>query len=146
MPIDTNVKQGSLVELSSWSPVCLSLQAMMFQLCTALGALLGALASLVAAGVAVDVSNTSLADANGGGLLSPEFITTRLLPLAAGGFIYIALVSVIPDLLAAEDEPTRTGGSKAGRRSTFQRFLQAAAELVALIMGVGLMVVITMYE
>lgn len=56
--------------------------------------------------------------------------TTWILPFTAGGFIYIALVSVIPELLD-EEKPT-----------IVQTFLQLAAMLA----GVGMMVVIAAYE
>lgn len=61
---------------------------------------------------------------------SETVATTWILPFTAGGFIYIALVSVIPELLD-EEKPT-----------IVQTFLQIAAMLA----GVGMMVVIAAYE
>ncbi|VDD84364.1 unnamed protein product [Mesocestoides corti] len=111
--------------------------AMMLQLVTALGALLGASLSLVAAGVGVDVTVVGLDRSTV--LLSPAFITTCLLPFTAGGFIYIALVSVMPDLLS---EHASEGKSKVLSR----RLGQATAELAAIVLGVGLMAAIGLFE
>ena len=52
-----------------------------------------------------------------------------ILPFTAGGFIYIATVSVIPDLLE--------GASS---------FKQSVKEILALIIGVYMMVIIAQYE
>lgn len=86
--------------------------AMLLQLTTALGALAGTAISLLA-------QNTA------GGMA-----TSWILPFTAGGFIYIALVSVIPELLD-EEKP-----------SLIQTLLQLAAMLV----GVGMMVIIAEFE
>lgn len=56
--------------------------------------------------------------------------TTWILPFTAGGFIYIALVSVIPELLD-EEKP-----------SIWQTFLQ----ITAMLAGVGMMVLIAEFE
>ena len=52
-----------------------------------------------------------------------------ILPFTAGGFIYIATVSVIPELLE--------GASS---------FAQSVKEIIALILGVVMMVIIAQYE
>ena len=89
---------------------CSKRKAMMLQLVTAVGALLGTFVGL-------------LAESSGSGAT-----TLWILPFTAGGFIYIALVSVLPELL--EDTT----------------IWQTVKELVALIIGVGLMVFITYLE
>ena len=89
---------------------CSKHRAMMLQLVTAVGALLGTVVGLVA-------------ESSGSGMA-----TLWILPFTAGGFIYIALVSVLPELL----EDTTLG--------------QTLKELVTLIIGVGLMVFITYLE
>lgn len=79
------------------------------QLLTAIGALTGTACSLFAEGIDERVSNL-------------------ILPFTAGGFIYIATVSVIPELL--EDT----------------KFWQSVKEVVALLIGVFMMVLIAQYE
>ncbi|CAG9826087.1 unnamed protein product [Diabrotica balteata] len=86
--------------------------AMLLQLTTALGAVAGTALSLLAQ--------------NSAGAMA----ATWILPFTAGGFIYIALVSVIPELLD-EEKP-----------SVLQTLLQVAAMLA----GVGMMVIIAEYE
>ena len=86
------------------------MKAIMLQLLTALGALTGTLVSLFA---------------QGGTGETPAFI----LPFTAGGFIYIATVSVIPDILEGA--------------STLK---QSVMEIAALLAGVGMMVIIAQYE
>ncbi|KAM7542476.1 hypothetical protein Aperf_G00000003038 [Anoplocephala perfoliata] len=112
-------------------------RAMLLQLVTALGALLGASLSLLAAGVGMDGKVTSTRRV----FLSPELITTCLLPFTAGGFIYIALVSVLPDLLAEQHQPIDRSTGKIVRRIG-----QAVGELIALVLGVGLMAGIGLFE
>jgi len=82
---------------------------MLLQFTTAIGALLGTVCSLLAEGIG-------------------NAATTWILPFTAGGFIYIATVSVIPELLH---------DSKIG---------QSVKEIVALVTGVAMMVVIALYE
>jgi len=82
---------------------------MMLQLTTAVGALLGTVCSLLAEGIG-------------------NAATAWILPFTAGGFIYIATVSVIPELLQ---------DSKIG---------QSVIEIAALVTGVAMMIVIAMYE
>ena len=84
-------------------------RAKCLQLLTAVGALLGCI---------VSISFGELGDA----------VTARVLPFTAGGFIYIATVSVIPELLEG---------------TTLK---QSLWEIAFLILGVAMMVVIGMYE
>lgn len=83
---------------------------MCLQLLTALGALAGTSCSLLAEGVGAAA-------------------TAWILPFTAGGFVYIATVTVLPELLA-------------GRTS----FGQSLMEILALLFGVGMMVLIAEYE
>lgn len=91
-------------------PHPVSHQAIFLQLLTALGAVGGTVCSLLAQGVGTAA-------------------TTWILPFTAGGFVYIATVTVLPELLA-------------GRSS----FGQSVMEILALLFGVGMMVVIAEYE
>lgn len=84
-------------------------KAMMLQLVTAVGAIAGTVCGLLAEGMTTTA-------------------TTWILPFTAGGFIYIATVSVIPELL---------------ENSTFW---QSIKELVGLSVGIGMMVLIAVYE
>jgi zinc transporter 7 len=90
---------------------CSKKKAIYLQLITALGAFSGTLLSLV------------FESAMSG------FATSCILPFTAGGFIYIATVSIIPEL-------------KEGSSS----ILQSLKEIVALITGVAMMVLITYLE
>uniref|UniRef100_A0A3B4ZVQ7 Zinc transporter SLC39A7 n=1 Tax=Stegastes partitus TaxID=144197 RepID=A0A3B4ZVQ7_9TELE len=89
---------------------CTKKKAMCLQLLTALGALAGTACSLLAEGVGAAA-------------------TAWILPFTAGGFVYIATVTVLPELLA-------------GRSS----FGQSLMEILALLFGVGMMVLIAEYE
>ena len=82
---------------------------MLLQFTTAIGAMAGTVVSLLAEGAG-------------------DLATAWILPFTAGGFIYIATVSVIPELL--ED-------SKIG---------QSIKEIIALLSGIAMMVVIAKYE
>ncbi|GFS54030.1 zinc transporter SLC39A7 [Nephila pilipes] len=88
---------------------CSKRKAILLQLVTAIGAIAGTACSLFAEGL-------------------DERATNLILPFTAGGFIYIATVSVIPDLL--EDT----------------KFWQSVKEVVALLVGVYMMVLIAQYE
>ena len=88
--------------------VCM-FQAMLLQFSTAIGAMLGTLCSLAAEGVG-------------------DAATVWVLPFTAGGFIYIATVSVIPELL----EDTKLG--------------QSVKEILAMLTGVFMMVLIAEFE
>ena len=87
---------------------CSRRKAMLLQLVTALGALAGTALALL--------GNT---DAS----------ATWVLPFTAGGFIYIATVSVLPELL---EESTKLG--------------QSIKEIMALLTGVALMIFIAKFE
>nr|XP_046273747.1 zinc transporter Slc39a7 isoform X2 [Scatophagus argus] len=89
---------------------CTKRKAMCLQLLTALGALAGTACSLLAEGVGAAA-------------------TAWILPFTAGGFVYIATVTVLPELLA-------------GRSS----FGQSLMEILAMLFGVGMMVLIAEYE
>ncbi|XP_051926026.1 zinc transporter Slc39a7 [Hippocampus zosterae] len=89
---------------------CTKRKAMSLQLVTAAGALAGTACSLLAEGAGAAA-------------------TVWILPFTAGGFIYIATVTVLPELLA-------------GRSS----FGQSLMEILALLFGVGMMVLIAEYE
>lgn len=84
-------------------------KAMMLQLITAVGALLGTSVSLLAEGMG-------------------DLATKWILPFTAGGFIYIATVSVIPELLTAT------------------KLWQSIMEISALLFGVYMMVLIADFE
>ncbi|CAG5135215.1 unnamed protein product [Candidula unifasciata] len=88
---------------------CSKKRAMMLQFSTAIGAMLGTVCSLCMEGIG-------------------EAATAWILPFTAGGFIYIATVSVIPELL----EDTKFG--------------QSIKEILALLTGVYMMVLIAQYE
>lgn len=91
---------------------CSRKKAMYLQLLTALGAVAGTALSLFLQGT------------------SDSFTSSWVLPFTAGGFIYIATVSVIPELL--EDSTTK--------------YLQSLKEIVALLCGVLMMVLIAKFE
>ncbi|XP_078044039.1 LOW QUALITY PROTEIN: zinc transporter Slc39a7-like [Augochlora pura] len=84
-------------------------KAMMLQLSTAVGALLRTCVSLLAEGMG-------------------DLATTWILPFTAGGFIYIATLSVIPELL------------------TDTKFTQSVKDIIALLLGICIMVYIAEYE
>ncbi|PNF30129.1 Zinc transporter SLC39A7 [Cryptotermes secundus] len=86
---------------------CNRRKAIFLQLSTAIGALAGTVVSLLVKG---------------------EVATTWILPFTAGGFIYIATVSVIPELLADT------------------KLWQSVKEIIALLFGVYMMVLIADYE
>ncbi|KAJ8726422.1 hypothetical protein PYW07_001120 [Mythimna separata] len=90
---------------------CSRRKAMMLQLLTAFGAISGTVISIYLRG-------------SGEGLVS-----SLILPFTAGGFIYIATVSVIPELLESST-----------------KFSQSVKEIVALLAGVYMMVLIAQYE
>ena len=84
-------------------------QAIFLQLITALGALTGCSISLLAGGIG-------------------SAATAWILPFTAGGFIYIACVSVMPELLESS------------------KLKQSLKEIIALFLGVYMMVLIANYE
>lgn len=88
---------------------CSKRKAMLLQLVTAVGALAGTSLALLGAG--------------------SDAAASWVLPFTAGGFIYIATVSVLPELL---EESTK--------------LVQSLKEISAMLAGVGLMVVIANFE
>ena len=84
-------------------------RAMMLQLTTAFGALAGTVCGLMAEGLSVSA-------------------TSWILPFTAGGFIYIATVSVIPELLENSS------------------FWQSVKELLGICVGILMMVLIGYFE
>jgi len=88
---------------------CSRKKAMLLQLTTAVGALAGTVLALLGSG--------------------SEAADSWVLPFTAGGFIYIATVSVLPELL---EESTKLG--------------QSLKEIAALMAGVGMMVIIAGLE
>uniref|UniRef100_A0A1B6GY22 Uncharacterized protein n=1 Tax=Cuerna arida TaxID=1464854 RepID=A0A1B6GY22_9HEMI len=88
---------------------CSRKKAMLLQLTTAVGALTGTVVSLCAKGF-------------------DAAATAWILPFTAGGFIYIATVSVIPELLVDT------------------KLWQSVREIIALLVGVYMMVLIAQYE
>ncbi|XP_069054799.1 zinc transporter Slc39a7 [Lepisosteus oculatus] len=89
---------------------CTKRKAMLLQLLTALGALAGTACSLLAEGAGATA-------------------TAWVLPFTAGGFVYIATVTVLPELLLGQAGPA-----------------QSLLEVLALLFGVGMMVLIAEYE
>ncbi|XP_011506241.1 PREDICTED: protein catecholamines up-like [Ceratosolen solmsi marchali] len=88
---------------------CSKPKAIMLQLVTAVGALLGTFISLLVGGI-------------------DDLAARWILPFTAGGFIYIATVSVIPELL------------------TNTKFWQSVKEIIAILVGVSIMVLVSEYE
>ncbi|XP_001605825.1 protein catecholamines up [Nasonia vitripennis] len=88
---------------------CSKPKAIMLQLVTAVGALLGTYISLLAGGMG-------------------DLTTKWVLPFTAGGFIYIAMVSVIPELLVNT------------------KLWQSIKEVIAMFVGVYMMVLVAQYE
>ncbi|XP_061707223.1 zinc transporter zipt-7.2 [Cydia pomonella] len=90
---------------------CSRKKAMMLQLLTAFGAISGTLISIYLQGYEDSV------------------VSKLVLPFTAGGFIYIATVSVIPELLEGAN-----------------KLSQSIKEIIALLAGVYMMVLIAQYE
>ena len=84
-------------------------KAMLLQLVTAVGAIAGTVCGLMAEGTTTSA-------------------TSWILPFTAGGFIYIATVSVIPELLENSS------------------LWQSVKELIGLSIGIGMMILIAVYE
>lgn len=120
---------------------CSARKAMFLQLTTAIGAALGASLSLLVAGVGVDALmsigplSKHFHDLP---FLSEDLITGCILPFTAGGFIYIAMTSVLPDLLSQPADWKHLG--------VFRRILQNVLEILALIGGVGMMASLSLLE
>ncbi|KAI8971547.1 Zinc/iron permease [Mycotypha africana] len=104
-------------------------KAMMAQFTTAVGAFLGTLIGIL---IEEEALSNKLLDATmpAVGLMGTDVTCSDLvIPFAAGGFLYIATVGVIPELLAI------TGNAKKDKK-------QAFAEFVAMFIGLGLMFLI----
>lgn len=90
---------------------CSRKKAMLLQLLTAFGAISGTVLSIYLQGS------------------SEGLVSSLILPFTAGGFIYIATVSVIPELLESSN-----------------KLSQSIKEILALLAGVYMMVIIAKYE
>jgi len=82
--------------------------AILLQVFTAIGAVLGCVFGLLAGGIVESIN--------------------WILPFTAGGFIYIATVDIIPELLEDND------------------LVQSIKEVVAMLIGIGMMILIALYE
>lgn len=101
----------------------------MLQLVTAVGALLGTFVSLMTEGMGKKYMDGNVYVSSNFILYILGDLATRwILPFTAGGFIYIATVSVIPELLTAT------------------KLQQSIKEIGALLVGVYMMVFIARYE
>lgn len=101
-------------------------KAMMAQFTTAVGAFLGTFIGILIEESSSSVEEKAIVD-NHDGLLGTNLrVGDLVIPFAAGGFLYIATVGVIPELLEV------TGNVKKDRK-------QALIEFVAMFIGLGLM-------
>lgn len=119
--------------------------AMYSQFFTAIGAFLGTAAGVAiqealshSTGKASDPSKLS-------GLLShlPIAPSDLVLPITAGGFLYIATSSVIPELL---ETPADFLDGKEGTPCPNKLLFQLAKEMTAMFLGVGLMALVSLAE
>ena len=83
-----------------------------------------------------------LAPGTGFGQAATEWI----LPFTAGGFIYIATVDVVPNLLTTVGSSLRARVRALSRVSQESSPAQSCAEVAAMLVGVGIMMIIAMYE
>uniref|UniRef100_A0A8R1HNT4 Uncharacterized protein n=1 Tax=Caenorhabditis japonica TaxID=281687 RepID=A0A8R1HNT4_CAEJA len=97
-------------------------KAIRMQVVTALGAITGCIFSLI-------VSNP--------GQLNSGAETSAIMPFTAGGFIYIATVSVIPELLESGDHKNM---------SKVAKMAQSLVHVTAICMGVAMMYVVSLVE
>ncbi|KAK4475017.1 hypothetical protein MN116_002115 [Schistosoma mekongi] len=121
-----------------------SRKAMLLQLITAIGALLGASVSLLAARVSIGpiVFNTDMVPT-----ITDDVVTGCILPFTAGGFIYIAMTSVLPDLLGASSTSiTGSAITKTSNGGGLKLFIQSLFEIISLIGGVAMMTAIGTLE
>ncbi|CAO3674618.1 unnamed protein product [Rhizopus stolonifer] len=101
-------------------------KAMMAQFTTAVGAFLGTFIGILIEESSGSVEEKAIVD-NHDGLLGTNLrVGDLVIPFAAGGFLYIATVGVIPELLEV------TGNVKKDRK-------QALIEFMAMFIGLGLM-------
>jgi solute carrier family 39 (zinc transporter), member 7 len=101
-------------------------QALAFQLATAVGALLGVAVVWVGGG-------------GGGGM---EWV----LPVTAGGFVYVALVNVVPGVLKGEHGEEEDGRSGGAKMVLWRQAMQGVSEVGAMCIGVALMILIGLLE
>jgi zinc transporter 7 len=111
---------------------------MLSQFITAIGAFLGTLAGIAIEEMSkVDESGSGAAEAKPLALFGFASIPMRagdlVIPFTAGGFLYIATVGVIPELLTVS-----------GKFAKDAR--QFGSEVVAMLIGVGMMTVIALNE
>ncbi|KAF6779144.1 hypothetical protein AHF37_01523 [Paragonimus kellicotti] len=116
---------------------CSSKEALLLQLVTALGAVAGAILSLLAAGVGLNIA-VNKSDISP---INDDLITLYILPFTAGGFIYIAMTSLLPDLLRSDENNLKhaSGG-------VMIRLAQTVIEVLALVAGVGMMAALGLME
>ncbi|CAI2735354.1 unnamed protein product [Schistosoma spindalis] len=119
-----------------------SRKAMLLQLITAVGALLGSSVSLLAARVSI---GPIVFDADILPVVTDDVVIGCILPFTAGGFIYIAMTSVLPDLLATNNNTGTTNTPKT-RNSGLKSFVQSLLEIISLISGVAMMAAIGTLE
>lgn len=80
-------------------------------------------------------------------VLTENIITQGIFPFTAGGFIYIALASILPDLLAGRgNEDGKLTGKKNAPPSVVGRIFQGLVETAGIVAGVGLMAFIATKE
>ncbi|VDO57441.1 unnamed protein product [Schistosoma margrebowiei] len=84
-------------------------------------------------------------DANILPVLTDDVVIGCILPFTAGGFIYIAMTSVLPDLLATNNNTGTTNTPKT-RNSGLKSFVQSLLEIISLISGVAMMAAIGTLE
>ncbi|CAH8596089.1 unnamed protein product [Schistosoma turkestanicum] len=116
-----------------------SRKAMLLQLVTAIGALLGSSVSLLAARISI---GPIVFDPNILPIVTDDIVIGCILPFTAGGFIYIAMTSVLPDLLTANNTVNTTKAQNNG----FKLFIQSILEIISLIGGVAMMAAIGTLE
>lgn len=116
---------------------------MLLQLITAIGALLGSSVSLLAARVSI---GPIVFDANILPVVTDDVVISCILPFTAGGFIYIAMTSVLPDLLATNNNTGTTTNTQKTRNNGLKSFVQSLLEIISLISGVAMMAAIGTLE
>ncbi|CAM9406728.1 unnamed protein product [Heterosigma akashiwo] len=99
-------------------------QAILAQFCTAIGAFMGTAAGLV--------------------LHSFEDLQPALLAFTAGGFVYVSCVTVLPEVL--NNSGHHHGGGKGDGGVNLKMITQTMAETLGMLIGIGLMVVVALYE